>query len=474
MRLPEGLFSRSCPPTFAILVAFLLLVVMALISAGGAGLVNPAHAQDPAPVPRLVSGPTIVSEPGVDSDGDGRNDTYGPSDIIEFRVGFSEQVCGWGMLSLTFQTGTGPSTVKNAEYGGCGPDAVFFEYQVGPGDTDLDGVSVAANSISLRTYDEVVPDAAHDAVPSNPDHKVNGSLPDTTPPSIGGGAPRISNSPSSGDTYTRGEDIQVEAGFTDPVVVNTSGGLPTIELEIGGETRRAQYDASESDGPRLVFAYTVQAEDRDDDGEVWVVADSLVVPSGSSIKDAAGNLANLSWKVSSGGLFKVEAGFTDPVVVNTSEGLPTIEVEIEGETHRAQYDDASESGDTRLTITTYRDTVQAEDRDDDGVVRVFEEFSLIVPSGSSIKDAVGDAGLSWSVSSGSILMVDGRMTPTATPTPTNRCKDKLLDLNPKRESGDFICALGREIPIGATVLVATIALLILALIARPWQRSQSP
>ena len=95
----------------------------------------------------------------------------------------------------------------------------------------------------------------------------------------------------------RREVIQVEVRFTGPVVVNTSGGLPTIALELGpgdpgegdtGKTRRAQYTANDSGGARLIFVYTVQAEDLDDDGIVWVIADSLVVPPGSSMEDTAG------------------------------------------------------------------------------------------------------------------------------------------------------------------------------------------
>ena len=78
-----------------------------------------------------------------------------------------------------------------------------------------------------------------------------------------------------------------------------------MELEVGDEVREAQFIGQGEDAA-LVFGYTVQAGDRDDDGVIWVHANSMTVPAGSSITDRAGNGADISWSASSGSGFKID------------------------------------------------------------------------------------------------------------------------------------------------------------------------
>ena len=261
--------------------------------------------------PYVVGKPTIVSRPSHDSDGDGAADTYGPTDIIEIEVRFSEQVCGTGSIYFTLQTGNGPENEVEAGYSGCSPNAVYFSRQIDGKDLrDGDGISIPANAIrGLVTHDGVVPNTAHPAVPADPNHKFDGSLlTDRRPPTLNG-APSIWNDPVDGNTFRRGEVIEVEARFSEPVTVRTRGGLPTIGLEIGDVTRRAKYSSMDSSDTVLVFVYTVQAGDKDDDRTVWVPAASIIVPSGSAITDLAGNDALISyeyWSVSSGSPVKVD------------------------------------------------------------------------------------------------------------------------------------------------------------------------
>ena len=261
-----------------------------------------AEAQTSKP-PRITSGPTITSTPRVDSDGDGSVDTYGPTDVIEIEIRLSELVCGTGGISLTLRTGNGPVSLREADYSGCGGDhnSVYFDYLVTSDDVDGDGLSIAANSISLRGDNGIIPDTAHDEVPPDPNHRIDGGGPDLTPPRFRG-PPGIFVEPSVGDTYTRGEGIRLEADFSEDVVVTTRGGLPTLALAIGDEIRRAEYAESESDNRRLVFVYTVQPDDRDDEG-ICVPASregngaGLIVPAESSITDMVGNDAILLWSV---------------------------------------------------------------------------------------------------------------------------------------------------------------------------------
>ena len=122
-------------------------------------------------VPTIVGGPTFVAwehGPSVESDGDGRDDTYGPSDIVKIAVSFSEQVCGFGVLKLVLRSGDGSAVSRNAKYCGCGPSSVSFCYRVKRGDQDSDGLAIPANAILLKTYDGIVPDSRHRPVQSQP------------------------------------------------------------------------------------------------------------------------------------------------------------------------------------------------------------------------------------------------------------------------------------------------------------------
>ena len=254
----------------------------------------------------------------MDSDGDGARDTYGPSDIVEIAVGYSEQVCGFGVLKLALRTGSGPAVTRNAKYCGCGPDSVSFCYRVRRGDRDGDGLGIPPNAITLRTYSGVVPDSRHAPIPSQPDRRVDGSLPDISRPVLWS-APGISGKPSTGDVFRRGEKVRVTARFTERVKVDASGGLPTLELQVGRSLRRAAYVGDEpnrdrhgvsfmEDTHRVHFEYEVRKGDRDRDGIVWVPANGLEIPPGSSIRDLAGNDASVGWSVSSGGYVSIDGG----------------------------------------------------------------------------------------------------------------------------------------------------------------------
>ena len=278
------------------------------------------HAQT-AQSPILVRGPTFLRDqfgPGVDFDEDGRTDTYAPSDIVQIAVGFSEQVCGFGTLKLALQTGDGPTNIRNAKNCGCSPDTVFFCYRVEPGDRDEDGLSIPADAISLMTYDGTVPDSRHLPLPSQGGHRVDGNLPDTTSPRLSY-APGIHDGPAIGDVYRRGEKIQITAQFTEDVIVDSSGGLPTLRLQVGHVLRHAVYVDQRpnvervpmtflDDAHLLHFEYEVRRGDRDSDGTVWVPANGLEIPAGSSIRDIAGNDASLTWSVSSGRPAYIDGG----------------------------------------------------------------------------------------------------------------------------------------------------------------------
>ena len=94
--------------------------------------------------------------------------------------------------------------------------------------------------------------------------------------------PRTASGPDA-DTYGAGETIELTVTYSEPVTVI---GTPYIQLAIGSDTRNADY-ARQASAWQLVFAYTVQAADRDNDG--FEVADlMLALPPGASIVNAYG------------------------------------------------------------------------------------------------------------------------------------------------------------------------------------------
>ena len=143
-------------------------------------------------------------------------------------------------------------------------DTLTFSYKISEYDLDNDGISVPeqtgfdslgsvrmANGNSL--VDDFIPGLTADA-----EHKVDGRVPYVT-----GSA--FSSTPQDGQqTYRQGESIEVSLTFDKEVDVQ---GTPSIRLLIGEEDTRR--DATYSNGAgtdTLVFAYEVQATDRDDDG----------------------------------------------------------------------------------------------------------------------------------------------------------------------------------------------------------------
>ena len=80
----------------------------------------------------------------------------------------------------------------------------------------------------------------------------------------------IVSAPESGDAYGLGENIQVEITFTELVHVT---GEPVLILSIGANSRSSEF-VSGSGTEVLLFRYTVQAGDLDEDG-ISIAADAL-------------------------------------------------------------------------------------------------------------------------------------------------------------------------------------------------------
>ena len=98
-------------------------------------------------------------------------------------------------------------------------------------------------------------------------------------------------------TFFIGQTIEIELEFgTEDVelFIETSGGPPWINIEIGGQKYKAHYSVAASTSNRLIFQYTVQAEEYHD-GALYILKGSLLVPQGSSITNRRGESEELLW-----------------------------------------------------------------------------------------------------------------------------------------------------------------------------------
>ena len=167
-------------------------------------------------------------------------------------------------------------------------DRGYFGYVVQEGDLDSDGPTISANAIDLAGG--FIRDAAgNDAILNNSavgadDHfKV-----DAVAPTVSSIA--ITSDPGDDDTYGTGDEIEVTVTFSEnmslPISITCSSDVvhckAELALDIGGTARTADYQSH--DGAEVVYAYTVQAGDTDDNG-IAIGANKLT---GQRIRDAAG------------------------------------------------------------------------------------------------------------------------------------------------------------------------------------------
>ena len=206
---------------------------------------------------------------------------YKMGETIRVQVTFSETVNVSGTPQLTVNIG---GTGKPTTYvRGSGTRTLVFGYTVATGDTDTDGIEIAANQLSLNggTIEDAAGNAAsltYPALTPQAGHKV-----DTTVPSISGIA--ITSTPGSKDTYTVDETVQVQVSFSETVTVT---GTPQLTLKIGTGYKPASWTRG-NNTEKLTFGYAVASGDTDTDG-ISIDASQL----SGVITDAAGNAADLT------------------------------------------------------------------------------------------------------------------------------------------------------------------------------------
>ena len=274
---------------------------------------------------------------------------------------------------------------------------VDFTYTVAVFDSDTDGVSIPANSISGPTWATAGGSTIsrnHAALSDQSGHLVDG-----------GGAAVIGvalNSPLVGDTFGVGERIEATVTFNRAVDVT---GTPRVALTIGSNTRQADYNRGHGT-TSLVFRYTVVSGDADTDG-ISIGGSALALNSGTIRRSGSTTNASLglvSHAVSNSSDHKVNGSLSrlgvasvalnSPVLGDTFERGEVIEATV---TFSVAMD---VTGAPQLALTIGANTRQASYATGDGTTSL--AFRYTVVSGDADTDGISIGGSALALNSGTI------------------------------------------------------------------------
>lgn len=221
--------------------------------------------------------------------------TYRAGERIEVEIQLTHPVKVVGSPELALAIGNRTSQAswnpaRSARSCGDSYASLAFTYLVTAADTDLDGIGVPTDALTLGDATirglagtEMHLALGHQAIAGAAEHRVNGRQ--ALRPQVDG--VRFTSYPQDGDSYGAGEAIELTVTFDIQVEVS---GPPQLALLIGN--RRVQAALSGSDGNSAWFRYVVQTRDRDFDG-LSVPADGLAL-NGGAIRSLTGADARLS------------------------------------------------------------------------------------------------------------------------------------------------------------------------------------
>ena len=257
-------------------------------------------------------------------------DTYGAREHIEFSMTFDAPVTVTGDPTFDFDLG-GPSTAS--WYAGSGTTTLRFSHAVSggsSGDQDTNGISWAMNAIELNggtiagTENAVTAILTHAAQSNLAGHKVDGRTTAVTPATVTDvvvtSTPMLMASGSTtADTYGFGETIVITVTVSEAVEVE---GDPVFRFSLtnpgsAANNPQATYDRTRSIATTIVFTYTVQAGDMDNNG-IWIGTHSQTFS-----LDANDRIRTASQQIDID-LTHTEEGTQDGHKVDGSLGAPTV------------------------------------------------------------------------------------------------------------------------------------------------------
>ena len=166
-------------------------------------------------------------------------------------------------------------------------------------------------TVSVASTDSSLPGSAPVAV----DYSLSVTPVDTAGPRISS----IALTSSTGvlnDFLNVGDTVSATIVFTEDIRISGSGS-PSLSLKIGAASVKATINSQETDaspGNTLVFSYAIPAKQTDANG-ISIAANSITLPSGTTIGDRAGNAAVLTHAlVADNPSYKVDTTVLPPVI----------------------------------------------------------------------------------------------------------------------------------------------------------------
>ena len=264
----ETAITAATSPTYTVVRADLGAALTAKASwTDGDGFDNTLASPPTTAVTRKL--PVIVPNGvSITSTAPGDDAEYVTGDVIRVTVTFDEAVTveetsGTPRLALTVGSNSRPAAYSATD---STATELVFAYAVTADDQDRDGIAIAADALELNggaihKQGETSADAVldHAALSTQSSHQVN--LPTVI---SSGGVAVISRPGAATDTYGAGETIEIEVAFSRPV--NATAGTDFV-LSVSGRKRAPLLRGNGT--ATLVFGYTVQAGDDDDNG-IWI------------------------------------------------------------------------------------------------------------------------------------------------------------------------------------------------------------
>ena len=339
---------------------------------------------DDYPVTNNVVRPTISSITLTSDPSDG---VYAIGETVEAMVTFTADVTvadAGGEPSLELDIGNAAREAGLSS--GSGSDSLVFSYTVVAGDLDGNGIAIEADKLALNggtIRDSLGLDArlGHEAVSSQPGHKVDGVVPEVLSAVV---------------------DTEDDAGalvltFFEALDGESTPAAGAFAVTVGASDTANTVTAVAIDGAKVTLTLTTDVA-----ASATNVKVDYTKPATNPLRDAAGNdAATFSGqavevtsiaRVSSIS-FSTDAGTEAPLIIGdylyavvtftkavTVSGKPQIELDIGGNARVADYVQSSQDG----TRPGFRYTIVEGDSDPDGVS--IGASKLTLPSGASIQD----------------------------------------------------------------------------------------
>ncbi|MCD2514266.1 cadherin domain-containing protein, partial [Comamonas endophytica] len=229
-----------------------------------------------------------VSSVTFSGSSDSEHSILNAGDTVSFTVTLDEDTFvdltnGTPRIALTI----GAATVYASYVSGSGTSHLLFQYTIEAGQTDVNGIAIAANA--LEHNGGTLQDAAgnnavltHVEVSSN--YQVDTMAPQVSSVTFSG------SSDSEHSILNAGDTVSVTVTLDEDTFVDLANGTPRIALTIGAATVYASY-VSGSGTSHLLFQYTIEAGQTDVNG--IAIAENALALDGGALRDAAGNEAAL-------------------------------------------------------------------------------------------------------------------------------------------------------------------------------------